>query len=217
MVEHGLDLSTCVEADTGDTALHAAARLGDAQLIGFCMGYGVDINPCNVRGDIPLHLAAESGNLQAVQLLVELGADLNNLNAQGEPALMLACRRGAAKCARLLVEQRADAEACTKLGDTPVQVAQRLGHQDTVLALAMAGVSLRSGTPSRVRSNSPMRRLNSGGSLSNTGFGSGGLGSSGGGGGCGGCGGGYPPVPRSGSRKNVSVNAVGRQKSGMTS
>eukprot|EP00933_Yihiella_yeosuensis_P009030 TRINITY_DN114801_c0_g1_i1.p1 TRINITY_DN114801_c0_g1~~TRINITY_DN114801_c0_g1_i1.p1 ORF type:complete len:422 (-),score=84.58 TRINITY_DN114801_c0_g1_i1:143-1408(-) len=156
MVAHGADLATAVHPGSRDTVLHEAARIGDADLIGFFMGYGVDVDPLNVQGETPLHLAAEAADFSSVRLLVELGADLNISNGRGESPLMLVCRKGAAKAAKFLLEMKADAEAQTKLGDTPLQIAQRLGFQDTVLALCQAGAPLRPGTPNRGRSGSPI-------------------------------------------------------------
>ncbi|CAJ1429470.1 unnamed protein product [Effrenium voratum] len=158
MGAHGADF-TAVHPDTQDSVLHAAASLGDAELISFFMGYGVEVDPTNQQGATPLHLAAEASQMSAVKLLVELGADLNVRNGAGETPLLLVCRRGHAEAAKYLLEMRADAEAGTKLGDTPLQIAQRLGFQETVHALCSAGAPLRPGTPSRARSASPMTRL----------------------------------------------------------
>lgn len=155
MAGHGMDFQSAVHPESGDRALHEAARQDSADLIEFFMGYGVDVDPINARGETPLHIAASSAGVSTVRLLVELGADLNAANGQGEPPLILACRRGAAMVASFLVQMRADADVCTKLGDTAIQIAQRLGHIDTVHALATAGAPLRPGTPSRLRENSP--------------------------------------------------------------
>jgi len=167
MAAHGVDFTVSHHPETKDTVLHAAASIGDVELISFFMGYGVEVEVLNAQGNSPLHLAAEAAQLSSVTLLVELGADLNVRNGIGESPLMLVCRKGNAQAARFLLEMKADAEACTKLGDTPIQLAQRMGFQDTVLALASAGAPLRPGTPSRARSGSPMepptRRPGSGG------------------------------------------------------
>lgn len=154
MAEHGVNFSAASHPRTGDTVLHVAAKLGDVELISFFMGYGVDTDPLNQQGETPLHLAAEGSDLPAVRLLVELGANLNVTSTKGDTPLMLVCRRGVAQAAKYLVEMRADTSARTELGDTPLQIAQRHGHQETVLALCQAGAPLRSGTPSKVRSNS---------------------------------------------------------------
>lgn len=153
IAEHNADLGTAAHPKSLDTVMHVAARLGDVELIGFVVACGVeDVNPVNSRGETPLHLAAQVAGLPAAKLLVE----------QSWPAvataLLLVCRRGAAQTAKYLVEMKADAEACTKLGDTPLQVAQRGGHQETVMALCMAGAPLRPGTPSRSRGASPLHR-----------------------------------------------------------
>lgn len=149
MCSHGADFQTGIHPTSGDTVLHVAASMDDMALVELCMGYGVDVDPINSVGETPLHLAASKADMQVVKLLVELGAGLNISNGNGESPLMLVCRRGNAETARYLVEKKADVEAKTRLGDTPLQIAQRLGFQETVLALSMAGATLRPGTPSR--------------------------------------------------------------------
>lgn len=161
MAAHGADFTVISHPETKDSVLHVAAKIGDVELISFFMGFGVEVDPLNLQGDTPLHIAAEAAEVPALKLLVELGANLNVSNGRGETPLMLVCRRGSAQAAKFLLEMKADAEACTKLGDTALQIAQRLGFQETVLALATAGVSLRPGTPSRVRSGSPLVKSNS--------------------------------------------------------
>lgn len=167
MLGHGVDVCAAVHPRTRDTVMHAAARLGDEELIAFFTAHGVEIDPLNEQGETPLHLAASgasatsgAGVAPAVRLLVELGSGLNTTDSRGESPLTLLCRRGAAQTAKFLLEMRADPEVSTKLGDTPLQIAQRNGHQETVLALCTAGAPLRSGTPSRgerrERSGSPL-------------------------------------------------------------
>lgn len=167
MLAHGANLANCVHPETRDTALHVAARLGDLDLIEICMGHGVEVDPANARGETPLHLAAER-ELPIVRLLVELGAQLNPADGQGEVPLIRACRRGSAQVARYLVEMRADPELTTPLGDTPVQIAQRLGHRETVMALCLQGAPLRSGTPKKRSSSSGSRDRRSRGERSSS-------------------------------------------------
>lgn len=157
MCSHGADFQTAVHPTSEETVLHVAAMNSDEALVELCMGYGVDVDPINSEGDTPLHLAASKAEMPVVRLLVELGAELNISNGNGESPLMLVCRRGMAETARYLVEKKADVEAKTRLGDTPLQIAQRLGFQETVLALSMAGATLRPGTPQRVRERSTSR------------------------------------------------------------
>lgn len=157
MCAHGADFQLAVHPTSADTVLHVAARNSDLALVELCMGYGVDVDPMNSEGETPLHLAASKAEMPIVKLLVELGATLNISNGNGETPLMLVCRRGHAETARYLVDKKADAEAKTRLGDTPLQIAQRLGFQETVLALSMAGATLRPGTPQRIRARSGSR------------------------------------------------------------
>jgi len=167
MLGHNADVCNAVHPTTKDTAMHAAARIGDEELVAFLTAHGVEIDFTNEQKETPLLLACATasdklpspsspssssglaGPSPAVRLLVELGASLDVLNARGETALMLLCRRGIAQTARFLVEMKADTEICNQLGDTPLQIAQRQGHQETVLALCTAGTPLRVGTPSR--------------------------------------------------------------------
>jgi len=156
MAAHDMDFTRAKHPESQDTVLHAAAYMGDIELISFFMGFGVEVDPLNAQGCTPLHMAAEQARMASVKLLVELGADLNGRSGNGETPLMLVCRKGNAEAAKFLLEMRADPEACTKLGDTPLQLAQRLGFQEVVLALCSAGAPLRPGTPNRARSGSPM-------------------------------------------------------------
>lgn len=159
MEKHGADLAEVRDTETGNTVLHIAARKGNIDMISFSMGRGVDINPVNKSGASPLHLAVEkSGSLPAVRLLVELGAELNLCTASGDTPLILCCRRkDGAEVAKYLMEMKADPEISTSLGDTALQIAQRLGHHDTVMAMSLKGANLRpgSGTPRRHRDASP--------------------------------------------------------------
>ena len=59
MAAHGVDFSS-VHPETSDTVLHAAAWLGDVQLMSFFMGYGLEVDPLNRESATPLHLAAEA-------------------------------------------------------------------------------------------------------------------------------------------------------------
>jgi len=157
MCSHGADFQTAVHPASEETVLHVAAANSDVPLLELCMGYGVDVDPMNAEGETPLHVAASKAEMPVVRLLVELGATLNISNGIGESPLMLVCRRGNADTARYLVEKKADTAAKNRLGDTPLEIAQRAGFQETVLALSMAGATLRPGTPQRVRQRSGSR------------------------------------------------------------
>lgn len=188
MLGHSADICNSVHPTTRDTAMHAAARIFDEELVAFLTAHGLDIDPLNQQGETPLLVAASTavddpappasppstqqapsaaGPSPAVRLLVELGANINQLNYRGESSLMLLCRRGVACTATYLVEMRADTEVCNPLGDTSLQIAQRQGHQETVLALCSAGVSLRTATPA-CRSPSPECESFSGGLANRT-------------------------------------------------
>lgn len=98
----------------GFTALEAACRVGEKQIVEILLAGGADVS---VRGDLraggsALHAAAEGGHTEIVRRLLEQGADCN----------VLVGRAGAR-------------------GQTAMQSAYILGHMDVVGILQEAGAS----------------------------------------------------------------------------
>ncbi len=61
----------------GQTDLHKAALLGDAEKVKELLKKGTDPNIRDEKGQTPLHIAASGGNVDVVKLFLERGADPN--------------------------------------------------------------------------------------------------------------------------------------------
>jgi uncharacterized protein len=74
-VFHDVEVSSVhTERFDGETALHVAAKWGDAEAIKVLVSNGADINKRGEEGFTPLHYAVEQNKLEAVRCLVSLGA-----------------------------------------------------------------------------------------------------------------------------------------------
>ena len=76
----------------GDTAIHIAARGGDAQALLVLLNMGASIDSLNKNGRSPLHVAVDTGNDECACLLIDMGANADALG-RGEslPPSIAAC------------------------------------------------------------------------------------------------------------------------------
>jgi ankyrin repeat protein len=104
LLEQGADVNAS-EADTGETALHAALsqtnRLAHNLVVKVLFVHGANPNcatkknvetgafmrDCRTKGETPLHRAAESGDEEAIQLLLDAGALIDAKDMNGESPL----------------------------------------------------------------------------------------------------------------------------------
>ncbi len=79
----------------GITALHWAARKGDAELASVLIRGGANVQAATrLAAYTPLHMAAEAGSAAVVAALVKAAADVNAATTTGTTALMLAAASG---------------------------------------------------------------------------------------------------------------------------
>lgn len=90
---------------TGWTALHYAAAVGDEQIIAVLLEHSAYIDAESPNKTTPLMMAARKGDLAPVRLLVEEGADLNLKNLLGLTALDFAKEAGMNEVAKYLQQQ----------------------------------------------------------------------------------------------------------------
>jgi uncharacterized protein len=110
MIRQGID----VNAPQGDgvTALHWAARHGDAELANALIAAGANARVATRFGAYtPLHLAAERGSAALVSSLVRAGALVDARTRTGATALMLAAAGGDVAVVTPLVDAGADVNA----------------------------------------------------------------------------------------------------------
>ncbi len=80
--------------EDGNTALHAAARINDSDLVTFLAIKGADMELKNNSGDTALHVAIKSDCYESARALTNLGADIFSLDADGSSALETSLARG---------------------------------------------------------------------------------------------------------------------------
>ena len=143
LIKDGAD----VNAAQGDgmTALHWAARNGDAELTQVLLFAGANVKASTrLGGYTPLLMAAQHGHAAVIASLIAGGADAKSANALGTTALMLAASSGNATAVTTLVENGADIEAREKtFGQTPLMFAVASNRVDAVKALIKAGADVK--------------------------------------------------------------------------
>ena len=72
------------DAYSKDTALKAAACVGNSELVKILINAGADLNVKDRDGYTALHLAARNKRIEAVELLIKAGADLNTESERGD-------------------------------------------------------------------------------------------------------------------------------------
>jgi len=136
-----------VNAAQGDgmTALHWAARNGDAELTQMLLFAGANVKATTrLGGYTPLMMAAEQGHATVIAALVSGGADAKAANALGTTALMLAAQSGNPQAVTTLVENGAEIEAMEKtFGQTPLMFAVSMNRVDAIKALIKAGSNIK--------------------------------------------------------------------------
>jgi ankyrin repeat protein len=113
LIKRGAD----VNAPQGDgvTALHWAARHGDAELLTALLAAGANARAATRLGAYtPLHLAAERGSAAIVKALLGAGAVVDARTSTGATPLMLAAAAGDTAAIAALVDKGADVNAAER-------------------------------------------------------------------------------------------------------
>ena len=132
-----------VNATQGDavTALHWAARLGDAEMTRTLIVAGANVRATTRFASYsPLHLAAERGSADVIGPLLKAGADPNLKTSTGATPLMFAAASGNAAAVAALADAGADLNGAeTDRGQTPLIFAVAANRIDVVRLLLKRG------------------------------------------------------------------------------
>ncbi len=143
LIKDGAD----VNAAQGDgmTALHWAARHGDAAMTQMLLFAGANVKASTRLGAYtPLLMAAEHGHAAVISALLAGGADAKAGNSLGTTALMLAAASGNPTAVTTLVENGAEIEAREKTFEqTPLMFATANNRVEAIKALIKAGADLK--------------------------------------------------------------------------
>ena len=86
------DINACDE--NGDTALHVAARVNEADLVSFLIIKGADTEVQNKEGDTALHVAIKNDAIDAAKVLAIVHGDIFAKDSEENTALELALAKG---------------------------------------------------------------------------------------------------------------------------
>jgi ankyrin repeat protein len=138
------DPDRCLDrADIGDdrSALHAAASVGNLELVRLLIQRGADPNLANRFGETPLFFAAEHGHRSVAQELVSRGASLHRRSRYtGMTPLGLAAEGGHVETVSLLLEHRANPASRNAFGKTPVDLARQASARNPAAAQALVSL-----------------------------------------------------------------------------
>jgi uncharacterized protein len=125
----------------GLTALHWAAKKGDAAMTGMLIVGGANVRAATrLGGYTPMHLAAEIGSAPVIAALIKGGADVNAITTTGTTPLMLASAAGDAASVAALLDAGADANALEAgRGHTALMFAAAANRVDAVKLLIARG------------------------------------------------------------------------------
>ncbi|MFN8059726.1 MAG: ankyrin repeat domain-containing protein [Vicinamibacterales bacterium] len=135
LLKQGADVNA-VQGD-GVTALHWAARNGDAELANTLIVAGGNTRAATrFSAYTPLHLAAERGSAPVVDALLKGGADVDAKSATGATPLMFASAAGDVATVTALLDAGANVNAAeTDRGQTPLVFAAANNRVDVVKVL----------------------------------------------------------------------------------
>ena len=95
---------------SGARAVHAAAQVGDAELVAALAEAGANVATPNNIGATPALIAAQNGHVEVLRLLADLGANVNTPKHSGATPAYIAAQNGHLEVVRLLAELGANIE-----------------------------------------------------------------------------------------------------------
>uniref|UniRef100_A0A8C2H5X9 Uncharacterized protein n=1 Tax=Cyprinus carpio TaxID=7962 RepID=A0A8C2H5X9_CYPCA len=124
------------------TPLHAAAYLGDAEIIELLILSGARENAKDNKWLTPLHRAVASCSEEAVQVLLKHSADVNARDKSWQTPLHVAASHKAVRCAEALVPLLSNVNVSDRAGRTPLHHAAFSGHLEMVQLLVSRGANI---------------------------------------------------------------------------
>ncbi len=128
--------------DKGYTALIAAARYNDFDIVREIFNAGADVNPVDKTGNNALMTACLSNSEETVNFLIEANSDCNITNSKGNNALMIAAKKQPVETIRELLQRTTDINARNDDGKTALIIASEFNNAEVVSAILEAHAEL---------------------------------------------------------------------------
>ncbi|KAJ9442734.1 hypothetical protein DIPPA_24758 [Diplonema papillatum] len=129
-------------ANDGTTALFAACKGREADIVKDLLSAGADVNRASKYGKTALFAACKRGEVGIVKDLLAAGAEVNAADIFGSTALLAACERGEAGIVKDLLAAGAEVNAADRNGNTALLVACERGEVGIVKDLLAAGAEV---------------------------------------------------------------------------
>mmetsp|Transcript_84735 Transcript_84735/g.213671 ORF Transcript_84735/g.213671 Transcript_84735/m.213671 type:complete len:167 (-) Transcript_84735:101-601(-) len=128
------DFDIDAKDEQGCTALHCAAKTGEAAAGGLLVECDADVNVVDNLGNTPLMYAGIHDKRLVASMLLWGGADRHLVNEKGNTALHEAAAAGAQDVAWLIVENGGDVTVLikNKEGQTPLELARASGNEELI-------------------------------------------------------------------------------------
>ncbi len=123
----------------GTTALIAAMRYGDEEMLDTLLMAGPDVGQPDTKGITPLITASSWDNKPAVGWLIKQGANVDYTSPSGVTAISAATRYHHPEVVRILLSNGADPNLADDKGFTPLEKATLFGDRTIVQDLIAAG------------------------------------------------------------------------------
>ncbi|XP_070176153.1 death-associated protein kinase 1-like isoform X2 [Littorina saxatilis] len=101
LLHAGCEMDT-MDKETGESALHAAAREGLTEVVRTMCSQGCTVDPISADGFTPLHLAVRAGNIEISRCLLMSGAQPDTPNKDGVTGEIIALAQGFMEIAELM-------------------------------------------------------------------------------------------------------------------
>ncbi|KAI9124788.1 hypothetical protein K1719_004115 [Acacia pycnantha] len=128
--------------EEGWAPIHAAASIGNLEIVDKLLDKGADVNLQNNGGRTAFHYAASKGWMKIAEILISYGAKINVKDKVGSTPLHRAAGSGNSEMCEFLIEEGADVHATDRAGQTPLMNAVIFQNREVAFLLIRYGADL---------------------------------------------------------------------------
>lgn len=143
LINESANIAATVD-QSGQAALHLAARDGDVGMTQLLLDKGSDIEAKDSQGTSSLHFASFFGNLDVLRCLLKNGADVHVCASDGATPLQLASIMGHKAVVTELLDRGVDVNVAEEDGFTALHMAAQEGHSEILQILLDRGARIES-------------------------------------------------------------------------